>query len=93
MAAEATIHHGEETSKELWSGGSRRSKSVTESNDVVFLISDTFTFASFLLLMRLRFTQSESWPKPAECSHQFRFHPSLTFLKIRCYLNIFHWSM
>lgn len=66
--AEAVLHHGQETDKELWSGG--RSPFKAGYGKVMmwyFLISDTFTFASFLIAYAaLRFTQSEMWPNPAE---------------------------
>jgi cytochrome c oxidase subunit 3 len=68
MAADATLQHGQETDKDLWEGG--HSPFRLGYGKVMmwyFLISDTFTFASFLIAYAaLRFTQSAAWPKPAE---------------------------
>jgi len=68
--AEATLDHshGQETNQELWDGGHSPFK-VGYGKVMMwyFLISDTFTFASFLIAYAaLRFTQSDAWPKPAE---------------------------
>ncbi len=66
--AEVALHHEEDNNQELWNGG--HSPFRLGYGKVMmwyFLISDTFTFASFLIAYAaLRFTQSESWPKPAE---------------------------
>ncbi len=68
MSSAATAHQGELTSKQLWSGGGSPFKAGYGKVMMwYFLISDTFTFASFLIAYAsLRFTQSESWPNPAE---------------------------
>ena len=67
MAAEATLHEGHDDS-ELWQGG--HSPFRLGYGKVMmwyFLISDTFTFASFLIAYAaLRFTQGDMWPKAAE---------------------------
>lgn len=68
-AAHGTVHNtGNETVKELWNGG--RSPFRLSYGKIMmwyFLISDTFTFASFLIAYAaLRFTQSTNWPNPAE---------------------------
>ena len=69
MSAEA-VHHGHQTvsETELWKGG--RSPFRLGYGKVMmwyFLISDTFTFASFLIAYAsLRFAQSDMWPKAAE---------------------------
>jgi len=68
MSAQATAHHGEETTTQLWSGGASPFK-VGYGKIMMwyFLISDTFTFASFLIAYAsLRFAQSDAWPKAAE---------------------------
>jgi cytochrome c oxidase subunit 3 len=66
--ATAAHGHGNETVKELWNGG--RSPFRLGYGKVMmwyFLISDTFTFASFLIAYAaLRFTQSAEWPKAGE---------------------------
>lgn len=66
--AEAVLHHSQETDKELWNGGGSPFKAGYGKVMMwYFLISDTFTFASFLIAYAaLRFTQSEFWPNPAE---------------------------
>lgn len=70
MAAEATLHegHGNETQAELWSGG--RSPFRLSYGKIMmwyFLISDTFTFASFLIAYAaLRFAQADLWPNASE---------------------------
>ncbi len=71
MSATATAHHdahGDESTTELWSGG--RSPFKSSYGKIMmwyFLISDTFTFASFLIgYAALRFTQAENRPKPIE---------------------------
>ncbi|HWB62368.1 MAG TPA: hypothetical protein VG603_02575, partial [Chitinophagales bacterium] len=64
--AEATLHAQDD--QQLWEGGHSPFK-VGYGKVMMwyFLISDTFTFASFLIAYAaLRFTQSASWPKPAE---------------------------
>src|SRR5882757_84487 len=68
MSAQATAHGEEESVKQLWDGGASPFKAGYGKVMMwYFLISDTFTFASFLIAYAaLRFTQSESWPKPAE---------------------------
>ncbi len=68
MSAAATTHHGEDNSQELWNGGGSPFK-VGYGKVMMwyFLISDTFTFASFLIAYAaLRFAQSTNWPNPAE---------------------------
>ena len=78
MASAATLEHGhgEVTEQELWRGG--RSPFKTSYGKVMmwyFLISDTFTFASFLITYAsLRFTQSTSWPNPAEVFSSIPIH-------------------
>jgi cytochrome c oxidase subunit 3 len=68
MAAEATIQHNEVDDKNLWEGG--HSPFRIGYGKVMmwyFLISDTFTFASFLIAYAaLRFTQADTWPKAAD---------------------------
>ena len=70
MAAEATLHegHGNETQAELWNGG--RSPFRLSYGKIMmwyFLISDTFTFASFLIAYAaLRFAQADLWPNASE---------------------------
>ena len=68
MSAAVTAHQGEQTAKELWNGGGSPFKAGYGKVMMwYFLISDTFTFASFLIAYAaLRFTQSAQWPKPAE---------------------------
>jgi cytochrome c oxidase subunit 3 len=74
--AEATLHHGEESAKELWEGG--HSPFRIGYGKVMmwyFLISDTFTFASFLIAYAaLRFAQSDAWPKAAEVFSSVPIH-------------------
>jgi cytochrome c oxidase subunit 3 len=67
-SAAATAHQGEQTSKQLWDGGGSPFKAGYGKVMMwYFLISDTFTFASFLIAYAaLRFTQADNWPKPAE---------------------------
>lgn len=66
--ADATLHHGEDSNQELWAGG--HSPFRVGYGKVMmwyFLISDTFTFASFLIAYAaLRFAQSDVWPKASE---------------------------
>jgi cytochrome c oxidase subunit 3 len=67
--AEATLHEsGAKTTKELWNGGHSPFRlSYGKVMMWYFLISDTFTFASFLIAYAaLRFAQSDVWPKSAE---------------------------
>lgn len=98
MAAEAALHHDERTDQELWDGGGSPFK-VGYGKVMMwyFLISDTFTFASFLIAYAaLRFTQSESWPKPAEVFssipvHNFgldQLHAPLVFVSFMTFLLI-----
>ncbi|MES2620330.1 MAG: cytochrome c oxidase subunit 3 [Bacteroidota bacterium] len=71
-----TTHHGEESTKELWDGGASPFK-VGYGKIMMwyFLISDTFTFASFLIAYAsLRFTQSEAWPKASEVFASIPIH-------------------
>ncbi len=77
--AEATLDHahgGNESSKELWNGG--RSPFRIGYGKVMmwyFLISDTFTFASFLIAYAaLRMAQSDVWPNPAEVFSSIPMH-------------------
>ena len=67
-SATATAHQGEQTSKQLWNGGGSPFKAGYGKVMMwYFLISDTFTFASFLIAYAaLRFTQADNWPKPSE---------------------------
>jgi cytochrome c oxidase subunit 3 len=69
-------HHAQPSEQELWAGG--RSPFKTSYGKVMmwyFLISDTFTFASFLIAYSaLRFTQSEAWPKAAEVFKSIPIH-------------------
>ena len=68
--ASATLEHGHDTvtERELWKGGGSPFKiSYGKVMMWYFLISDTFTFASFLITYAcLRFAQSTVWPNPAE---------------------------
>jgi cytochrome c oxidase subunit 3 len=68
--ADATLEHGHgaQSNKELWSGGHSPFKiSYGKIMMWYFLISDTFTFASFLIAYAaLRFAQADVWPNPAE---------------------------
>lgn len=76
--AEATLEHGHASNnpKELWSGG--HSPFRLGYGKVMmwyFLISDTFTFASFLIAYAaLRMAQSNLWPKPAEVFSSIPIH-------------------
>ena len=66
--ADATLHHAEESNQELWAGGHSPFR-VGYGKIMMwyFLISDTFTFASFLIAYAaLRFTQTDLWPKASE---------------------------
>lgn len=69
MASELTVekdlHHGEETSRELWEGGKEPFKaSYGKLMMWYFLLSDAFTFAGFLIAYgTLRFSMP-SWPVP-----------------------------
>ena len=69
-------HHAQPSEQELWAGG--RSPFKTSYGKVMmwyFLISDTFTFASFLIAYSaLRFTQSEAWQKAAEVFKSIPIH-------------------
>jgi len=74
---EQTEHsHGTSSDQELWKGG--RSPFGTSYGKVMmwyFLISDTFTFASFLITYgALRFTQSTNWPSPSEVFSSIPIH-------------------
>ncbi len=75
-SAAATAHHGEQTSKQLWNGGGSPFKAGYGKVMMwYFLISDTFTFASFLIAYAsLRFTQAEHWPKPSEVFASIPIH-------------------
>jgi cytochrome c oxidase subunit 3 len=69
--ASATLEHDSHqvvTERELWKGGKSPFRiSYGKVMMWYFLISDTFTFASFLITYAsLRFTQSSAWPNPAE---------------------------
>lgn len=66
--AEATLHHAEESNQELWNGGHSPFRiGYGKIMMWYFLISDTFTFASFLIAYAaLRFTQADLWPKASE---------------------------
>ena len=83
MSSATTSNHGEETVKQLWDGGASPLKiGYGKVMMWYFLISDTFTFASFLIAYAsLRFTQSESWPKPAEVFSSIPVH-GLEHLKL-----------
>ncbi|MBS1593609.1 MAG: cytochrome c oxidase subunit 3 [Bacteroidetes bacterium] len=76
--ASATVEqgHGVVSERELWKGG--RSPFGISYGKVMmwyFLISDTFTFASFLITYAsLRFTQSLTWPNPAEVFSSIPLH-------------------
>jgi cytochrome c oxidase subunit 3 len=76
MAAEATLAHEHVSEQELWKGG--RSPFKASYGKVMmwyFLISDTFTFASFLIAYAaLRFTQSEAWPNPSQVFASIPIH-------------------
>jgi cytochrome c oxidase subunit 3 len=69
-------HHAQPSEQELWAGG--RSPFKTSYGKVMmwyFLISDTFTFASFLIAYAaLRFTQSAEWPKASEVFKSIPVH-------------------
>ncbi|MFN8276056.1 MAG: cytochrome c oxidase subunit 3 [Chitinophagales bacterium] len=77
---EATMQHagghGTKSEAELWKGGhSPFGISYGKVMMWYFLISDTFTFASFLITYAsLRFTQSVNWPKPAEVFRSIPVH-------------------
>src|ERR1700744_1664743 len=98
MAAEATLHQGEVNDNNLWDGG--HSPFRIGYGKVMmwyFLISDTFTFASFLIAYAaLRFTQGEAWPKAAEVFssvpvHLFgldKLHLPLVFVSFMTFLLI-----
>ncbi len=83
MSSATTTHHEEESVKQLWDGGASPFKiGYGKVMMWYFLISDTFTFASFLIAYAsLRFTQSESWPKPAEVFSSIPVH-GLEHLKL-----------
>lgn len=71
-----TAHPEKENVQELWGGGHSPFK-VGYGKVMMwyFLISDTFTFASFLIAYAaLRFTQSDNWPKPAEVFASIPIH-------------------
>ena len=99
-AAGATIQqgHGHEDDKDLWQGG--HSPFRIGYGKVMmwyFLISDTFTFASFLIAYAAeRFANSESWPKAAEVFssipvHAFgldKLHAPLVFVSFMTFLLI-----
>ncbi|MFN8285674.1 MAG: cytochrome c oxidase subunit 3 [Chitinophagales bacterium] len=76
--ADATLEHGHGAgnAKELWSGG--HSPFRLGYGKVMmwyFLISDTFTFASFLIAYAsLRMAQSDLWPNPAEVFSSIPLH-------------------
>jgi cytochrome c oxidase subunit III len=78
--ASATIEQGQghdlKSEKELWKGG--HSPFTLGYGKVMmwyFLISDTFTFASFLITYAsLRFAQSTQWPNPAEVFSSIPLH-------------------
>lgn len=79
MSAAVTDHHdahGADNAAELWSGG--RSPFKSSYGKIMmwyFLISDTFTFASFLIAYAaLRFTQADNWPKPSEVFSSIPVH-------------------
>ncbi len=77
MAAVTAEHgHGPISEKELWQGGHSPFKiSYGKVMMWYFLISDTFTFASFLIAYSsLRFTQADAWPKPAEVFSSIPVH-------------------
>lgn len=75
MSAQATAHHGEDNSN-MWGGGSSPFKAGYGKIMMwYFLISDTFTFGSFLVAYAaLRFTQSDQWPVPAEVFSSIPIH-------------------
>lgn len=78
MAAAVTAEHGHVavSEQELWEGG--RSPFRSSYGKIMmwyFLISDTFTFASFLITYAsLRFAQSDVWPKPSEVFASIPIH-------------------
>lgn len=78
MAAAVTAEHGhaEVSNQELWDGG--RSPFKASYGKIMmwyFLISDTFTFASFLIAYSsLRFSQADVWPKPSEVFASIPIH-------------------
>ena len=78
MASATLEHDGHHvvTEKELWKGGKSPFRiSYGKVMMWYFLISDTFTFASFLITYAsLRFTQSASWPNPAEVFSSIPLH-------------------
>ena len=64
MSAAVTAHEEEQTDNALWDGGHSPFK-VGYGKVMMwyFLISDTFTFASFLIAYAaLRFAQGDAWP-------------------------------
>jgi len=77
--ASATLEHNSHpvvSERELWKGG--KSPFGISYGKVMmwyFLISDTFTFASFLITYAcLRFAQSTTWPNPAEVFSSIPLH-------------------
>lgn len=76
--ASASIEHNTHavSERELWKGGGSPFKiSYGKVMMWYFLISDTFTFASFLITYAsLRFTQSSNWPNPAEVFSSIPLH-------------------
>jgi cytochrome c oxidase subunit III len=76
MSSAATAHEGEQTSKQLWNGGGSPFKAGYGKIMMwYFLISDTFTFASFLIAYAsLRFAQADNWPNPSEVFASIPIH-------------------
>jgi cytochrome c oxidase subunit 3 len=84
MSAAATLEHAHThehghapaTEKELWKGGHSPFKAGYGKVMMwYFLISDTFTFASFLIAYgALRFAQSAVWPNPSQIFKSIPIH-------------------
>jgi cytochrome c oxidase subunit III len=103
MAAEATVQHAHEDDKDLWQGG--HSPFRIGYGKVMmwyFLISDTFTFASFLIAYAaIRFTWGDAWPHASEVFdsipiasiqnffvNTLHFTPTLIFVSFMTFLLI-----
>ena len=76
MSSATSSHHDEESVNQLWDGGASPFKiGYGKVMMWYFLISDTFTFASFLIAYAsLRFTQADNWPKASEVFASIPIH-------------------
>ncbi len=98
MAADATLAHGQEDDKDLWQGGHSPFRiGYGKIMMWYFLISDTFTFASFLIAYAAeRFANADAWPKAADVFssipvHAFgldTLHAPLVFVSFMTFLLI-----